>query len=473
MSSSNPHRRQILKILGLMFIALSCQVSSLQAAVKPAKPNIILFLTDDQGWVDTSVQMMKDRADIKSDFYQTPNLERMAKEGLVFSNAYAPAPQCSPSRGSIQFGKTPARLKQTKNAPPPKGSMRENELSIARMIKSSNPGYATAHFGKWHVAHVEPEQAGYDESDGHTGNLHGDWLVVKKTLLSADDPKRIFSITERSINFMEKQVEANKPFYMQVSHYACHTKHHALKETIEKYENIKSMNPNRTRKSAKDSPEYAGMVENLDTSLGAVLDKVKELGIKDNTYIIFTSDNGGILNNVPLKGVKRDLWEGGLRVPTVVCGPNVLKDSYCDVPVIGWDFLPTFSDLIGNQQPLPEDIDGGSLKDLFEKGNKGKVKRPTQELMFQCFLWGGSQVPAAAIRDGDYKLVENLVTNEISLYNLSADIGEKKNLAKKMPEKTARLHKKLLDYLKQVDAQEVKDIYPEGEPAGKIKGKKT
>jgi len=457
----------VLSLLGLSFSLLGKP-----AVVEPTgAPNIILFLTDDQGWADTSVQMMKDRADTKSPLCQTPNLERMAEDGLVFSSAYSPAPQCSPSRGSILFGKTPARLKQTKNAPPPEDSNRENEVSIAQMIKSSNPDYATAHFGKWHVELVDPEQMGYDEHDGHTGNLYGDWLVIQETPLPADDPKRIFSTTERATSFMEEQVEADKPFYMQISHYAVHTKHHALEETIEKYENIISNDPDFEKRSGKDSPVFAGMVENLDTSLGAVLDKIEELGIKENTYVIFTSDNGGTLKNPPLKGKKRDLWEGGLRVPTVVCGPNVLKDAYCDVPIILWDFLPTFSDLIGNQNPLPEDIDGGSLKDLFEKGNEGVVKRPTQELMFQCFLWGGSQVPSAAIRDGDYKLVENLVTHESSLYNLSDDIGEIDDLAKKMPKKTDQLHKRLLDYLKQVDAQEVKDIYPEKKPQTKRKQK--
>jgi len=452
MSSSYQNRRQFLKVcsVGIASIALSGKVSSLQAAAKPAKPNIILFLTDDQGWADTSVQMMKGRADTKSDFYQTPNLERMAKEGMVFSSGYSPAPQCAPSRGSIQFGKTPARLKQTKNAPPTRGVTRENEVSIPQMIKSAHPEYKAAHFGKWMVNLLSPEQAGYDVSDGSTGNLYGDWLVIKKTPLPADNPKRIFGITERATSFMEKQAKASQPFYMQVSHYACHTKHHALKETIEKYRKLQSTNPGKERKDAEI--HYAAMID---------------------TYIIFTSDNGGIVNNAPLKGKKRDLWEGGIRVPTVVCGPNVLKDSYCDEPIVGWDFLPTFSDLIGNQKPLPKDIDGGNLKDLFEKGNKGKVKRPTQELMFQCFLWGGGQVPAAAIRDGDYKLVKNLVTKKISLYNLSEDIGEKKDLAKKMPEKTDQLHKKLLDYLKQVDAQEVKDLYPKGKPADKIKGKKS
>ena len=478
-------RREFLKTLGFGAAAmtLSGNVKIIQtagqvesgiplASAKPVKPNIILFLTDDQGWTDTSVPMIAGRADTKSDFYQTPNLERMAKEGMVFSNAYAPAPTCTPTRTSIQFGKTPARLRQTivnDVLSKYRGIRCKEEMPIPQMIKSVEPAYRTAHFGKWGIDVWTPEEAGYDVSDGKTNNGDGDWLVQKETPVPEDDPKRIFSVTKRANDFMEQQVKTGRPFFMQVSHYAVHVQHQALKTTIEKYRKLpfvakkiradmdeNEMEHNMLRPSSKAVALYAAMIENLDTGLGTLLEKINELGIKDNTYIIFTSDNGGgFQGNAPLNGGKANLWEGGIRVPTVVCGPQVLEDAYCDTPVAGWDFYSTINDLIGGK-PLPKEYDGGSLRQLFEKGNKGIVNRGTKELIFH-FPWY-SGIPMSVIRDGDYKLVMNLITKEVRLYNLADDIGETNDLTKKMPEKTDHLHKRLLDYLKQADAEDIKDM---------------
>lgn len=479
-------RREFLKALGFGAAAmtLSGNVNIIQSAAQEkgnepsalpnsGKPNIILILTDDQGWTDTSVPMMKDRADTKSDFYQTPNLERMAREGMVFSCGYAPAPTCTPTRTSIQFGKTPARLRQTivnDVLSKYRGVRCKEEIPIPQMIKSAEPAYMTAHFGKWGIDVWTPEQAGYDVTDGHTNNGDGDWLVQKKTPIPEDDPKRIFSVTKRANDFMEQQVKMGRPFFMQVSYYAVHVQHHALKATIDKYRNMpfvskkiradidaNEMEHNTLRPSSKAVALYAAMIENLDTGLGMLLEKINELGIKDNTYIIYTSDNGGGFGgNAPLKGGKANLWEGGIRVPTVVCGPQVLKGDYCDTPVAGWDFYSTINDLIGGK-PLPKEYDGGSLRQLFEKGNQGIVNRGTKELIFHFPWYTG--VPMSVIRDGDYKLVMNLVTKEVRLYNLADDIGETIDLANKLPKKTDHLYKRLLDYLKQVDAEDIFDMF--------------
>ncbi len=461
-------RRDFLKAVGLGAAAAMAPRCARAAAADAPKPNIVLVLTDDQGWTDTSVGMMAGRVDSKSDFYRTPALEKMAAAGMVFSNAYSPAPTCTPSRGGIQFGKTPARLRQTvvhDVLAKFRGIDCKNEVSIPQMIKAADPNYATAHFGKWGFPPRRPEHAGYDVTDGKTNNADGDWISKKDgKRLPPDDPKRIFSLTKRANAFMAKCVKAEQPFFMQVSHYAAHVQHQALKKTIEKYKKL----PRGTKCTPRDYADppppqnawalrYVAMIEDLDTGLGMLLDKIDDLGIRDNTYVIFTSDNGsGFRGNAPLKGGKASLWEGGIRVPTVVCGPGVKAGARCDVPIAGWDFFPTISDLVGNRKPLPKGIDGGSLRPLLEKGDKGKIKRGTEALIFHFPWYAG--LPTSAIRLGDYKLIKDLNSGEMRLFNLVEDIGESKDLSKSMPDKAAELSRKLTDYLKEVGAENIEDM---------------
>jgi len=423
------------------------------------KPNIIIFFTDDQGWAETSVPMMEGRADSCSDFLQTPALEQMAQEGMVFSNAYACAPTCTPSRAGIQFGKTPARLQYTvvhDRLAYDRGIDLKDQLSIPQMIKSIDPDYVTAHFGKWGFHPRDPGHAEYDQSDGNTNNGEGDYLAVQsQTPLPADDPKRIFSIADRADAFLEEQVTARKPFFMQLSHYAVHVDHMALAETVDKYRNLPpSSDP---KYQGEDAYLYAAMIENLDTALGRLLQKVDELGIKDHTYIIFTSDNGGGFGgNDPLKGGKAYVWEGGLRVPTVICGPDVLKGSYCDKPIAAWDFFPTINEIIGGEA-LGAEYDGGSILDLLERGNDGQVQRGTEELVFH-FPWYGTTPPVSAMRDGDYKVVMSLNNDEYRLFDLSTDIGEENDLKDSMPVLAQQMHQRLHQYLIDVDAEDVEDM---------------
>ena len=442
----------IITILALLFL-FSCNSKEIQ-------PNIILVLTDDQGWTDSSVQMMKDREDSKSDFYETPNMERMAKEGLIFSSAYAPAPVCTPTRYSILYGKTPAKLKHgtLKNwqATPKK------ETPISRMIKSIDPNYKTAHFGKWHQS-LTPYDVGYDVSDGPTGNFEGDW-VSNGVKNSADDPKRTFGISERACAFMADQVSNGSPFFMQVSYYAVHVQNYGLESTKEKYRKKKPGKKSIPRDFELPPPplnqgmvSYAAMLEDLDTGFGMILDKIDQLGIKENTYVIYTSDNGGgFRGNDPLKMGKADLWEGGIRVPTIVRGPNVLRNKYCDIPIAGWDFYPTFSEIVGNPKRLDNEFDGGSLISVFENGNAGKVSRNTEALIFH-FPWFNGE-PESAVRLGDYKLIKNNDSKKIWLFDVRNDIEESNDLSSSMPEKANELDKVLSDYLVKHDAEHVMDL---------------
>ncbi|MBI9017072.1 MAG: sulfatase-like hydrolase/transferase [Phycisphaerae bacterium] len=431
----------------------------LQSQFSHRKPNIIIFYTDDQGWAETSVPMAQGRADSCSDFLQTPALEKMAQQGMVFSNAYSCAPTCTPSRAGIQFGKTPARLKYSvvhDRLAHDRGIDLKDQLSIAQLVKSIDSEYVTAHFGKWGFSPRSPDHAEYDQSDGNTNNGEGDFLSVQdRTPLPPDDPKRIFSIADRTDAFIEEQVAQGKPFFMQLSHYAVHVDSMALAETIEKYRNLPAASDPKYR--GEDAYVYAAMIENLDTALGRLLQKVEELGIKDNTYIIFTSDNGGgFRGNKPLKGGKANLWEGGLRVPTVICGPGVLKETYCDTPIAAWDFFPTINEIIGGQ-PLPAEYDGGSIVDLLMKGNDGNINRGTKELFFH-FPWYGSAPPVSAMRDGDYKLMMSLNNDEYRLFDLSTDIGEENDLKYAMPDLAQQMHERLLQYLEDVDAEDVEDM---------------
>ena len=259
----------------------------------------------------------------------------------------------------------------------------------------------------------------------------------RKEVLPAGDPKRIFSVTKRANRFMETQVKAGRPFYMRISHYALHVRHCALKETVEKH----------TKAGRReDTARYAAMAEDLDTGLGLLLDKIDSLGIADKTYVIFTSDNGGgFRGNKPLRGGKASLWEGGIRVPAVVRGPAVKPGTYCDVPIAGWDFLPTFRDLADGGRSLPEGSDGGSLRSLFENGNGGKVRRSIEPLIFH-YPWFDN-VPMSAIRLGDYKLVKDLNTNQARLFNLAEDVRESRDLSKSMPDVAKQLHETLTPIL--------------------------
>jgi len=429
------------------------------SGVNATPPNIIIFFTDDQGWADTSVRMMKDRPDSRSQFFRTPALEMMANEGMVFSNAYAAAPTCTPSRAGIQFGKTPARLRQTvvhDRLAFDRGIDCKDQLSIPQIIKATNPQYVTAHFGKWGFHPRPPEHAGYDQTDGKTNNGEGDYSSVgDRTPLPPEDPKRIFSITRRGTKFIEEQVAAGRPFFMQLSHYAVHVDHSGLQETIQRYDKLPR--PNDRKYHGREAAVYAAMIENLDTALGMILTKLGELGIKESTYVVFTSDNGGgFIQNGPLKGGKGSAWEGGIRVPTVVSGPGVMPGAYCDKPITGWDLLPTINEIIGGE-PLPPEHDGGSLVDLFRKGNAGHVRRGTRELVFH-YPWYGNLPPMSVIRDGDYKLVMSLNDGEYRFFNLVEDIGEQHDLKSELPDRARQLQQRLLQYLKDVDAEDVEDM---------------
>ena len=449
---------------GFKVLALALVISFSLDAKKP--PNFVLVYMDDLGWAETSVEMIKGRADTRSDFNQTPNLERLASQGMVLSACYSPSALCAPSRNSLLHGMTPSRLRYTVLSAVEARKQYLGQITIPQALNNANPEYQTAHFGKWHNESIKPSEAGYDITDGPNGNGPGDFDEDGKTHLPDDDPKRIFSLTDKSIKFMKEQVAAEKPFYLQLSHYANHIWHDSLKETREKYKKLPKGKKYEKKDGMPDEEipiamynhgwiiNYAAMLDDVDRAFGTLLDAIDELGIEEETYVIFTSDNGGgFRGNAPLKAGKGSLYEGGIRMPSLVRGPGVKSGSYCNVPIVQWDFLQTFYDLAGGSVPLPEDLDGGSLRDVFEKGDRGKVKRNTKDLIFH-FPWH-TGVAESVIRSGKYKLRKDLDSLEIELFDLDKDLGENENLALDMPGLVRKLDKKRAKYLEEVNAETV------------------
>jgi len=444
-------------------------VLALASAVMAAQPpNIILILADDQGWTGLSAQMDPEVPGSKSDFYQTPNLERLAKEGMCFSQGYAPGPVCSPTRHSIQFGMSPAKTRVTFNA----AGNRQfcvPALALPNLIKRADSRYATAHFGKWHVS-LKPEECGYDVSDGSTGNGDGN------PKNQPDDPKRVSEVTSRSVAFMERQVAAGTPFFMQVSHYADHL---ALKSSPAMLEKYQALPPGKHH----NDPVFAGMNEDLDQGVGGILDAVDRLGIKNDTYIIYMADNGfdeghgthAERGAWPLSHSKGFVYEGGIRVPFIVRGPGIEANSFSKIPVIGYDLMPTFLELIKPGFLLPDVTEGGSMLSVLKNGGIGEIKRKNDFFIFH--YPSGSWPAQTSLIKGDYKILKSWETGRVELFNLRTDISETKDLNQSMPEKTEELHGAMMDYLKSVNAiipseGELTKKGKEESPRGKNRGKK-
>jgi arylsulfatase A-like enzyme len=472
---------------------------ALAGSAGAASPNIVLLLADDQGWSGTSV-MMDDRvAGSRSDFYRTPNLERLARAGVRLSQAYAPHPNCSPTRMSLQTGRSPARLGATDivdvvpGTPTfsslfhdtayvdkplvmhlPISDLPDGEVTLAEFVKAHDARYVAAHFGKWHMNGGGPGRHGYDEHDGATTNEEG--------VAEAPDPKRTPSLTARALGFLDARARDGRPFYLQVSYFAVHNPTRAMPDGVARWEG-------RQKGRVHGNAAYAAMTEELDASVGAILDRLATLGLAGNTYVIYTSDNGGetmnrTTRNDPLSKSKTFVWEGGIRVPMLVAGPGVAAGAQVDVPVIGWDLLPTVADWLGTRVPLPAGVDGGSFAPLLAAragtapdvaapavataggtgagggavsaaGVGAAVDRPGDALVWFYPHYRNMKgvAPQAAIRDGRHKLIVEYESGRRHLFDIEADIGERNDLAASEPELAARLAARLDAYLDAVGAK--------------------
>jgi arylsulfatase A-like enzyme len=438
--------KSYLACLGLPFFL----ATSLRAAT-PQRPNFIVVLGEGHGWSSTSVQMDDAVPESKSAVARTPNLERLAQGGMRFANYYAPSPRCTPSRAALLTGKSPAQLHMTfvGEGKHDSGSGRiatpdalvelpSDETTVAHVLKRA--GYATAHFGKWHLGRVDPQAHGFDESDGPTNNGGPDNV-------ENPHPKELYGMTARGIDFMVRQVKAGRPFYLQLSHYASRKGGAASAEALAVVKNW------GTELGERTATEIAADVD-LDLALGQVLKKVDELGIAGSTYVIFTTDHGTPGKNPPFAGGKGTVSEGGLRVPFIVRGPGIQPGACSHVRAVGVDLFPTLAELAHVSGPLPAGLEGGSWVSVLTHGGTGTVVRCREDYIVHFpHDDKDSRGPASAIYAGDFKLIHLYETNTSELFDLAKDPAETHDLAEAMPDKKRELDRRLTADLASLHAQ--------------------
>ena len=388
-------------------------------------------------------------------------MARLAESGMRFTSGYSPAPLCTPTRRSIFCGMTPARQRGTEFA---SEFNWDGRLTIPQALKRADRRYRTAHFGKFgSQMGASPEQVGFDESDGPTTNRTGGMpapMEERGQSVTKQDPKLAFSLTQRAIDFATRQANDGRPFYVQLSHYAAHLQVQARPESVKRFEG-------KGRPDRAVTHAFAGMLFDLDESVGLMLDALEELGVARDTYVILMADNGGRGTipgaqaslsppNRPLNGAKHSLLEGGIRVPFVVTGPGVKPSSISRVPVAGYDLLPTLYDLAGGTEALPEEVDGGSFRAILEKNGSGEVDRSFAGLVFHRPKH--RRDPASAVRIGPYKLFVRYATasrpRQRLLFNLASDPRESHDLSGERPDKASAMERMLLGYLRSVGAEE-------------------
>ncbi len=463
------------------------------------KPNIIFILVDDLGWKDVGF--------MGSTFYETPHIDALAESGMHFTNAYAACAVCSPTRASIMTGKYPARMGITdwirgrfsgvvvpedKQNPigydtfpkrkllTPKNPwwMELEEVTIAEVMK--NAGYATAHIGKWHLGPTgwHPENQGFDYNFGGTDYgqppVYFDPYANQKFRienLPGRNPGEYLTDREadEAVNFIKQHKD--QPFFLNMWHYTVHTPLQAKEELIEKYKNKQLESPHlpqyreedlmsarfRSRKplDAQRNPIYAAMIESLDDAVGSIMNTLDSLNLRENTIVVFFSDNGGHIvstDNSPLRLGKGHAYEGGIREPMIVSWPKKINPSTkSDFQVSSIDFLPTLCQLAEVEIPDKLTFDGLNFSNVLLQ--KEAPKREAIFWHFPHYWWGQKVKPYSIIREGDWKLIKRYETSSFELYNLKEDIGEANNLAMELPEKVERMNQKLKKWLEETGAK--------------------
>jgi len=482
---TNITRRDFTKTMlgGLIAAAISPQ-HFVQAASSKKKPlNFVFFLIDDFGWMDIG-------ANNPHCFYETPNIDRLARSGMNFTNGYAANPVCSPTRFSIMTGKYPSRFDATNwfsgkrsgrfDGAPLNDWMPLSEITLAEALKEH--GYKTAFIGKWHLGSEEkywPENQGFDINVGGwaVGSPRGGYFAPFENPRLGDYPKGSHLpkvLTDESLKLLDRY--QNDPFLLYLAFYSVHTPLQGREDLIAKYnvkrqklldaderefapeEQVWPTDKPRQVRIRQCHAVYGAMVEAMDEQIGRVLDKLEELGIADNTAILFMSDNGGLstsegspTSNLPLRGGKGWVYEGGIREPFLIRWPGVAKPgSHCDVSVISTDFYPTILEMAGLPMKNEQHLDGVSLVSLLKGATK--IDRDALYWHYPHYANQGG-FPGGAIRIGDWKLIERYEDGRVHLYDLGRDIGEREDLASQYPERVEKMRSKLHTWYKQVDAK--------------------
>ncbi|MFA8436873.1 MAG: sulfatase [Marinifilaceae bacterium] len=451
------------------------------------KPNVLFFLVDDMGWMDAGYQ--------GSEFFETPNIDKLASEGVRFTNAYATHPRCVPSRYSLITGKYPARAQmpgpgEGKLRPGDEGKLKPEEVSLADAMKAG--GYSTFFAGKWHLATsgTFPQDVGFDVNiaGGHAGSPisyfypynEGRATGKKKPIEGLEEGKKgeylTDRITDETIKYLETHCNSNpdQPFLAYVSHYAIHEPLQAKEEYIHKFrEKLKTMRyegpefieeGTGTTKMRQDDPVYAAMIYSMDESLGHITQTLEKLGQLDNTIIIFFSDNGGLSNrgfrprkvatsNYPLRAGKGHLYEGGIREPLIVKWPGVTKaGTVLEAVVTGADFFPAILEMVNFPSQPEAHQDGQSFVWALKNQENPQADR--------AIFWHSpvsrphatGDKDCSAVRKGDFKLIEWYDEDRVELYDLKHDLEERYDLSQKNPGKTKELRDLLKEWRKEVNA---------------------
>lgn len=444
----------------LLTLCSAILLTGLARAASPTPPNVIVILADDFGWTDL--------ASFGSDLHETPALDQLARDGMKFTQNYSACTVCSPTRAALLTGKYPARLHITDWIP---GAMPANpkllvpdwtkflphsEVTLAEVFKAA--GYATASIGKWHLGGEEyyPTTQGFDVNIAGTDKpapttYHAPWKIA--TLTPEGQPGEYLTdrLGAEALKFIEQAKD--RPFFLYMPHFAVHTPIEGRADLVEKYQKKIRAGGNLNHKNAA----YAAMTESMDTTVGLIRKKLADLKLTERTIILFTSDNGGRVpttSNKPLRVGKASAYEGGVRVPMIVYWPGVTKPgSVSDAPVITMDIFPTLLEMTGVPKGNAQPLDAISFTSIL-RGNP----RPTRDTLFwhyphhQHYQLGGT-MPYAAIRSGDFKLIEFFNDMNVELYNIREDIGETRDLAASQPAKVAELRARLHAWRKEVGAQ--------------------
>lgn len=476
-------RRDFLKFMGMGALSMSIPGCSsfLSKSNSGQRPNFLFILVDDLGWRDLGCY--------GSDFYESPNIDALAKDGVKFTNAYAASPVCSPTRASILTGKYPARMNVTdwftnrneKKMLPADylNYLPKKELTIAEALKAS--GYNTFYAGKWHLGSEAyyPENNGFEINKGGYKAGHpkkGYFSPYGNPKLTDGSPGEYLTdrLGDETISFLEQQ--GNDPFLLYLSFYSVHTPLMAKKEDVQYFkQKAKKMGLSQAydknhrvleetdddiivERYKQSNPVYAAMIKSVDDNVGRVLGKLKALNLDQNTIVILMSDNGGLsitegtpTSNAPLKAGKGWLYEGGIREPMLIRWPGVTTPgSVCNEPVTSTDFYPTMLEMAGLSAMPDQHRDGKSLVPLL----KGDTTFKRGAIYWHYPHYSNQKgKPAAAVRLGNFKLIEYFEDNNVELFDLATDIGEATDLSEKMPGKTNELRSMLHRWYKEVDAK--------------------